>query len=105
MASEAAADIPDDLDQLRRHFEEFRNTYPGHSRERDQSFDSACYTPVRRRLSGMRRGENIPQKEPATLVRIMGARATEYDDIRAGAAAVQRLRTNLHRGYTRLRRS
>jgi len=32
MASEAAADVPDDLEQLRRRFEEFRNTQPAHSR-------------------------------------------------------------------------
>jgi hypothetical protein len=32
MAPEAAAGVPDDLEQLRRRFEEFRNAQPGHSR-------------------------------------------------------------------------
>jgi hypothetical protein len=32
MTPEAAADVPDDLEQLRRRFEEFRNTRPGHAR-------------------------------------------------------------------------
>ena len=32
MTPEAAADVPEDLQQLRRRFEEFRNTRPGHAR-------------------------------------------------------------------------
>ncbi len=32
MTPEAAADVPDDLQQLRRRFEEFRNTRAGHTR-------------------------------------------------------------------------
>jgi hypothetical protein len=32
MTSEAATDVPEDLEQLRRRFEEFRNTRPGHAR-------------------------------------------------------------------------
>jgi hypothetical protein len=31
---EAASDVPEDLEQLRRRFEEFRNTRPGHARQR-----------------------------------------------------------------------
>ena len=32
MAPESAADVPGELEQLRRRFEEFRNTRPGHAR-------------------------------------------------------------------------
>jgi len=32
MTPESAADVPDDLERLRRHFEEFRYTHPGHMR-------------------------------------------------------------------------
>jgi hypothetical protein len=32
MAPESAADVPSELEQLRRRFEEFRNTRPGHAR-------------------------------------------------------------------------
>ena len=45
-------------------------------------------------------GKVYRQKEPATLVRIVGQRAAGGDRVRDGATALQRLRGGVHRGRT-----
>lgn|ERR1700730_2145947 len=97
MAPEAAAGVPDDLEQLRRRFEEFRNTQPGHSRLPESLWAAAAelakrygVNPTARALrleyGGLRK--RVENQGPPKRKRTAAAPPTFMEFVAPGAKAV-----------------
>ncbi len=115
MAREAVADVADDLEELRRRFEEFRNTQPRHSRLPETLWTAAAelarrhgvnptartlrldYTGLRKRVENQSRGKQRRTSAPPTFMEFVapGAKAVTNCTVEVESVQGGKLRLEL----------